>query len=150
MFFCRFCVLRIHRICLHIIVNHFSVILFFLLNVIYSISHIRVAKFEHTGVIKMRSVLFSCEKVAAKEAVVLFLGSFGTVLGCRKCCRTACRAARALRATAHFDRSERIKMLSFYLRDTGKKVFELCIVCSLRMTCVFVNAKLLLVLHVLQ
>ena len=98
----------------------------------------------------MRSVLFSGEKVTAKEAVVLLFGSFACVVGRAKGCRTACAARGALRSAARFDGSESVKMLSFDLCYAGKEVFELCIVSALGMACVFVDTKLLLVLHVLQ
>jgi hypothetical protein len=50
--------LRIHSVCLHIIVNRFTVLLLFLLNMVQYISHTRIGELENAGIVKRRCVLF--------------------------------------------------------------------------------------------
>ena len=64
----------IHRIGLHIIVEHFTVKLFFLLNMVENVSELLVLKFKNAGIIERGNVLFRRECVCAEEAVVLLFG----------------------------------------------------------------------------
>jgi hypothetical protein len=55
----------IHRICFHIIIDHFAVLLLLTLNVIERLTAFFVGKFKDAGVIQRRNVLFCTENVAA-------------------------------------------------------------------------------------
>ena len=55
----------IHRIGLHIIVNHFAVLLLLGLNVVEGLAAFFVGEFEDAGVIQRRNVLFGTQNVAA-------------------------------------------------------------------------------------
>ena len=68
------CLFLIHRIRLHIIVEHFAVELLFLLDVVEHVSELFVLEFKNAGVIERGNVLFRRECVCAEEAVVLLFG----------------------------------------------------------------------------
>ena len=145
-------VLRIHCVSLHIIVDCLAVLLFFLLNVIQSVARALVLEFKNAGVIKMRSVLFGCEQVGAEKTVGFFLLIVGGVIGGGKALGNGGGSAAAVHGghLTAFHVGERLQMASFNVGDGVEKYLELRITGALGVLGVFVDAKLLLSLEVLD
>lgn len=73
--------LRVHTVRLHVVVQHFTVLLLLFLNVVENIAHIFIFKLEDTGIVQVGRVFFSGEKIAAKIIVILFIGVLFCTIG---------------------------------------------------------------------
>lgn len=139
----------IHRIYVHIIVDHFAVFLLFFLDMVERITKAFVGKLKNAGIVKMRYVFFACEKVGAEETVGLFLRSFGDGISCGESRHLFCGAVNG-GAGAVFDLSYGREVISFGLCDLFEEGFELLIVCAGGVFCIFIDAELFLIFKIFE
>ena len=137
----------VHAVGGHIVVEHFAVLLFFLLDVVEGIADVLVGEFENAGIVEMRGMLFDGEGVGAEIFIVLLI-TFRAVAGGEGGHGFA--AARRRRNGAGADLIQGVQMLVFRGRHLRKKILQLGILGALGVTGIFVSTKLLLVLHVLE
>jgi len=111
----------VHIVCLHIIVDHFAVVLLLSLNVVQNGARARVTKFEDASVIQAGCVLFCCEQVCAKIAVVGLVGRICGRIGCREGRKAVLVSASHVRYCAVFHLSKRVQMPLLCLSDLREK-----------------------------
>ena len=75
------CLFLIHRIRLHIIVEHFSVLLLLLLDVVQHLANILIGELKHAGVVQPGNVLFATQRVGTQITVVLLFLTVAVVGG---------------------------------------------------------------------
>lgn len=138
----------IHSVCGHIVVEHFTVVLFFFLNVVQDFADVFVAEFEDAGIIEMRRVLFDGKSVGAEELVVLHFGGLSRI-GCGEGGH-GFAAARHGRNGTGTNLIERVQVFPFGLRHLGKEIFQLRIGSALGMLGIHIDAELFLILHVFE
>ena len=142
----------IHGICLHIVVDSFAVLLFFLLNVVECVARAFVLEFKNAGVVKMRGVLFGGKQVRAEKTVGLLGLIIAGAVGRGKGLGNGGGGAAAIHSgnLTVFHAGERLQMASFNVGNGIEQHLELRIGGALGVLGVFVDAKLFLTLEILD
>ena len=117
---------------------------------IQHLTKIALTKFEDAGVVESRSVFFGGQQVGAEVAVLLLFGGLGSRVVGGEGGDGGCLGASRGGIASVFHLSQGVQMLSLYSCDAGEQLLELGVVSALRVLRVFVNAKLLLTLEVLD